>query len=415
MKNNEENKINYFSKIGKKLNIKYGNVFVEHYKNNKKLKDKYYRQELDNLNNSFFEDKNVKKPINPHKYYQLHLDKIKRLKTSNFVYDKPRDLVYEPNYNAVKKKIITGPKWNTMTGRAKKKKLSLNNSSIIIYPKKLLKIKIKNSKQKKEIKEIRKTQLTPLRKNYSSSNMFQNLKKIAKKLNLINLNLKNKENNNKSCRIFEKKNKIKKIKTPKKEEKIKNLFPQFYTPRTYLLNETDITNRYLKNVFLLNTSTSNTSINNKINNLKSIKTDTKIFKNKNIGLNHEQLKAINDFKKNKFIKEKIKKLKIKKVLNKKYNLLLVDNKNENELWNKKIKFEGCKTGGIRLIKKSFNYYIDNPKNKDNNNKNINNNSFLLSYKKFKKNNIFYNFNINDLNEYSFQRFDKITLKTNNCN
>ena len=49
MKNNEENKINYFSKIGKKLNIKYGNVFVEHYKNNKKLKDKYYRQELDNL------------------------------------------------------------------------------------------------------------------------------------------------------------------------------------------------------------------------------------------------------------------------------------------------------------------------------------------------------------------------------
>lgn len=450
MKNNEENKINYFSKIGKKLNIKYGNVFVEHYKNNKKLKDKYYRQELDNLlldekernnkinkntppiillkkraelmlenednlNNSFFEDKNVKKPINPHKYYQLHLDKIKRLKTSNFVYDKPRDLVYEPNYNAVKKKIITGPKWNTMTGRAKKKKLSLNNSSIIIYPKKLLKIKIKNLKQKKEIKEIRKTQLTPLRKNYSSSNMFQNLKKIAKKLNLINLNLKNKENNNKSCRIFEKKNKIKKIKTPKKEEKIKNLFPQFYTPRTYLLNETDITNRYLKNVFLLNTSTSNTSINNKINNLKSIKTDTKIFKNKNIGLNHEQLKAINDFKKNKFIKEKIKKLKIKKVLNKKYNLLLVDNKNENEPCDKKIKFEGSKTGGIRLIKKSFNYYIDNPKNKDNNNKNINNNSFLLSYQKFKKNNIFYNFNINDLNEYSFQRFDKITLKTNNCN
>ena len=83
-----------------------------------------------------------------------------------------------------------------MTGRAKKKKLSLNNSSIIIYPKKLLKIKIKNSKQKKEIKEIRKTQLTPLRKNYSSNNMFQNLKIIAKKLNLINLNLKNKKNKN---------------------------------------------------------------------------------------------------------------------------------------------------------------------------------------------------------------------------
>ena len=102
-------------------------------------------------------------------------------------------------------------------------------------------------------------------------------------------------------------------------------------------------------------------------------------------------------------------------MNKKYNLLLVDNKNENEPCNKKIKFEGSKTGGIRLIKKSFNYYIDNPKNKDNNNKNINNNSFLLSYQKFKKNNIFYNFNINDLNEYSFQRFDKITLKTNNCN
>ena len=30
----------------------------------------------DNKNNSFFEDKNIKTPINPHKYYQLHLDKI---------------------------------------------------------------------------------------------------------------------------------------------------------------------------------------------------------------------------------------------------------------------------------------------------------------------------------------------------
>ena len=48
MKNNEENKINYFSKIGKKLNIKYGNVYIK-YKDKKKLLHNYYRQQLDNF------------------------------------------------------------------------------------------------------------------------------------------------------------------------------------------------------------------------------------------------------------------------------------------------------------------------------------------------------------------------------
>ena len=47
MKNNDEG--NYFSKIGKKLKIKYGQVFIKYKQNNKKLFRSYLRQKLDNF------------------------------------------------------------------------------------------------------------------------------------------------------------------------------------------------------------------------------------------------------------------------------------------------------------------------------------------------------------------------------
>ena len=190
-----------------------------------------------------------------------------------------------------------------------------------------------------------------------------------------------------------------------------NLFPELDTSKTYLLNETDIKNRYLKNVFFINTSI------NKINKNKSLITDTKIFRKKNqIGLNYEQLKIINAFKDSKKdIKEKIKKIKVKKILNKKYKLLLIDDKKENK--NKKIEINNNDESGIKFIKKSFNYFINKSKLKKNinNDESKNNNkSFYLNHPliKYRK---FYKYNADDINEYNFSKFDNVTLKANNCN
>ena len=431
MKNDEET--NYFSKIGKKLNIKYGNVYIE-YKDKKKLLHNYYRQQLDNFlldeeersknrnifdnlllkkrNKLMLEDEDSssdsynpdkkKKSINIYKYHQLHLEKIKRLKTSHFFDEKPRELVYEPNFDSIKKKVITGPKWNTMTGRKKEKKLILNNTFNICSK------KLKSLKRKQQ-EELKKLKIVPLKKNYSAINITQNLQKIAKKLNFNHNHLIPKEKN-KFCEKFEKSQEIKKT-TPKTEKISMNLFPELDTSKTYLLNETDIKNRYLKNVFFINTSI------NKINKNKSLVTDTKIFRKKNqIGLNYEQLKIINAFKDSrKDIKEKIKKLKVKKILNKKYKLLLIDEKKENK---KKIEINNNDKYGIRLIKKSFNYFINKSRLKKNNlneddSKN-NNKSFIINHPLIKYRE-YYKYNADDINEYSFSKFDNITLKALNCN
>lgn len=423
MKNEE---ISYFSDIGKKLNIKYGNVIIE-YKKDPKLIRTFLRQQLENclfygedknktrLNRNIFDsfmkkksklnlendksyesyldDEDKKKPINKYKYHQLHLEKIKRLKTSNFYDEKPRELIYEPNFDSIKRKIITGPKWNTLTGRKKQKNLIVNNSFNACSQK----LNVLKKKQKEVFKKLK---IIPLKKNYSALNITQNLNKIAQKMNLTNKQIK--------CEKFEKYNELKKS-TPKQEKTLMNSFPKLYTPRTYILHETDIKNKYLKNIFLINTTS------NKTAQRKPIKTYTKIYRKKQIGLNHEQIKLINALKNEKLnIKEKIKKLKIKKAIKKKYKLILTDNKKENK--DTKYEFKGNKTG-IRLIKKSFNYFINKKELKKNNEteSKISNKSFYLSHPLLKKNNEFYKFNIDDVDEYSFSKFDKITFKANNCN
>ena len=80
-------------------------------------------------------------------------------------------------------------------------------------------------------------------------------------------------------------------------KKLNSSFPEFRTSEKILLQENDINNKNLQNIFNLETSINNIS---KINKRKSLKTDTKIFRNKNkIGLNYEQIKMINSFKFNK--------------------------------------------------------------------------------------------------------------------
>jgi hypothetical protein len=59
-------------------------------------------------------------------------------------------LTYDPNYNLVKQKIITGPKWVSMTGRKSGNKLFPNNS--FSYPKNLIIPKIQKKRKNKKAK-----------------------------------------------------------------------------------------------------------------------------------------------------------------------------------------------------------------------------------------------------------------------
>lgn len=411
MKNNEENC--YFSKIGKKLNIKYGNVFIKYKKKNKKLFNKFLRQKLDDYlleeneknknadifellnrkrakimadedddNDSFYEEYKKDHINTSYKYHQLHLEKIERLKTSHFLEEKKNSSAYEPNYNIIKKRIITGPKWISMTGRESQKKIILDNS--FSSPKQL-----KTPKpQKKE--KIKKQTIKTLPKNHSSNNMTQKLKKFAKKLNLDKIQTKIPFKN----KLI--KSKIKKT-TPKNEVQVLNVFPQLYTTRTYHLKENDIKDKYLKNVFLI------TSPKRNLEKKNSGKSYTKIFRNHEIGLNNEQIKAINDFRnynKNNNIKGKIKKLKIQNILNKKYNLSLINIKN-----NFKFKNYGLDEDitGISTTEKSFNYKINKSLLEKNNKEIIRNNykSLFLDYHKFKKIHEFYQYDIRKIKENSF--------------
>ena len=411
MKNNEENC--YFSKIGKKLNIKYGNVFIKYKKKNKKLFNKFLRQKLDDYlleeneknknadifellnrkrakimadedddNDSFYEEYKKDHINTSYKYHQLHLEKIERLKTSHFLEEKKNSSAYEPNYNIIKKRIITGPKWISMTGRESQKKIILDNSFSLSK-------QLKTSKpQKKE--KIKKQTIKTLPKNHSSNNMTQKLKKFAKKLNLDKIQTKIPFKN----KLI--KSKIKKT-TPKNEVQVLNVFPQLYTTRTYHLKENDIKDKYLKNVFLI------TSPKRNLEKKNSGKSYTKIFRNHEIGLNNEQIKAINDFRnynKNNNIKGKIKKLKIQNILNKKYNLSLINIKN-----NFKFKNYGLDEDitGISTTEKSFNYKINKSLLEKNNKEIIRNNykSLFLDYHKFKKIHEFYQYDIRKIKENSF--------------
>ena len=418
MKYNEK-KIDYFSNIGKRLNIKYGNVFVEYNKSkNINLLRDYYRQKLDELlldedeknkkENSFdifkkktplilpeedlnFLDENEKKPYNNYKYYQLHMEKIKRLKNSPSSNEKPRELVYEPNIDSVKRKIISGPKWETMTGRSHETRLNQSYN----FSDRKLKLKtekniVKNNEYKKKIK------LTPLRKNHSSINIF------SKNINIIPLsNINNSYLTEKNCQKKEKTEKIQKKKI-KKENIIMNLFPRLYSSKTFRLQETDITNKYLKNIFLIKTSQNQSKSPNKLK-----RSDTKIFRNHQIGLNLEQLKILNNFK-NKTNKNKTIKLKkFFKLKNKK--MIIIDDKKNNITNEKNLKLNDSYDS--THIKKSYNSYIN--KSLLEKNKKSLNRSFSLFNLKIKKMNEFYKFNLDEIDQYNLSKIDGVTYKKNN--
>ena len=419
MKNNE--KRCYISNIGKKLNILYGNVFIKHKQKNKKLFLKYLREKLDDFlldekeknknkdifnilirkrakimsdqddeNDSLF-DENQKYHISTsYKYHQLHLEKIERLKTSHFSKEKPICLSYNPNYKLVKKSIITGPKWESLTGRKPEKKLILDNCFSSSNNLKISKLR------KKE--KIKKPNFKTLTKNFSYNNMTQNIKKLAK--NLIISKSPNKELNKPLKKIITHSKSKSKKSTPRKQVQVMSVFPKLYTPKTYYLKETDIKDKNLKNIFFIKTSPQN-----RIGKKNLVKSNTKIFRNHVIGLNNEQIKAINEFRNhNNNIKTKIKKLNTKKILHKKNNLSLNDIKND---FNSKIL--RCKENitGTSTSEKSFNYLINKSILEKSNKEIIRNNyrSLFLDFYKFKKKREFYKYDADKLYDYSFSKFD----------
>ena len=410
MKNDEENY--FFSKLGKKSKMLFGSIYLDYKKHNKSSISNHYRQQLDKLfleedrnlnlnifdsppiktnksmletNNSiasFFYEERKKSTINNYKYHQIHLEKLKKLKESGLFNQKQRQVIYEPNYDYIKTKIISGPKWDKITGRKKEKKLILNKSFNVL----LEKIKFRQQKKKKYLKKLK---IIKLKKSRSSINFTPKLQKLKEKIKL--------------CPKFEKEKnkKIKKI-TIKKTKKLISLFPELETSKIYMLQETDINNKNFQKIFNLETSINNVS------KRKPLKTDIKIFKHHQIGLNYEQLKMINSFRCNKNnLKEKIKKLKLNNESGEKNKLIKTEDKKE-DIDKKKASNNSEST----LIKKSFNYFIDKSKlKKENNEENkYNNKSFYPSYPPNLKKHEFYKFNIDDLTEYSFPKFDNITLK-----
>ena len=282
-----------------------------------------------------------------------------------------------------------------MTGRKKEKELILNKS----FKDFLEKIKLKHEKKKKYLKKLKKIKL---KKNSSSINFAPKLKKLQEKIKL--------------CTKFEREKNKKTEKTPIKiVRKLNSSFPEFRTSEKILLQENDISNKNLQNIFNLETSINNIS---KINKRKSLKTYIKIFRNKNkIGLNYEQIKMINSFisNKNNFKEKKNKpKIKLKNISNEKNKLIKIENIKEDTS-NKK----DANNTEINLIKRSFNYFINKSKikklNNDDNSKTNNYKSFYLNCPRIIKNQEFYKLNFDELNVYSFPKFDNVTFKSINSN
>ena len=194
--------------------------------------------------------------------------------------------------------------------------------------------------------------------------------------------------------------------SPKKEIEVKSVFPQLYTPQTIYLKENDIKDKNLKHIFLINTSPKNNIAHKKL-----VKSYTKIFRNNVVGLNNEQIKAINEFRnlKNNNLKAQLKKLKTKKTLNKKYNLSL--NNIKNDFCCKKLRGENSITG-ISNSEKSFNYLINKSLIDKNNKEIIRNNyrSLFIDFYKFKKNREFYKYDADKIYDYSFSKLDNKTFR-----
>ena len=438
----------FFSSIGKKLNNAYGlrKYFIEKtekksFKKNdflKRIEKNFDEKEEDNdslLNKDIFDISynNVKSKNNSERHninningslslseenneynhkYKYHINHLKKLKMLNKEEQNKNNkmgqaIMYEPNIDTIKKRIIIGPCWKYMTGRKEKPKIDkynlilnsntkANNTTFCHH---LLNsyIKEKNIKKNKVVQRYNNPILS------ARTNTTNIIKKETSKNSFIDN--KTKKSNNISSENIDKR----KI---KKDKIMLNLDFSLLLSKIYRIdNEKKTNDKFIKRYILPFSK----SINNKKKFHKIYKIQkVKKYKNNFSGLNSEEINIINDYIKNKKLESLRKEEKMKRMLIKKKDKKISIN------LSKHVNLQSYINNSYEnnYNKKSFNSYINQALlNYQNNNMNIK--SYMVKNKSFhnlfKKNKEFYYFDYDQINKYNYQKFDNITYKTINNN
>ena len=349
---------------------------------------------------------------NKYKSNKIHLEKLKKFREEKLL-EKERkhyEQIYEPNIDYIKKRIIIGPKWENITGRKDNK--TTNNSLNI---EKHLKDENTNLINKNnEFLDEEKTNYD-LNKTTLKDKKRKNINLFKRKLLHSSKNIFNKKDIQKAFKFSFYNNTKRKFFSPKKEKKLTpknksmiNLNTKLLISKLYILDKIKVDDTKIAKYISPSTKTfeGKKSFN--------IKNGIKIFKSKNIGLNLEELKFINEIKNYK---------KIKLFNNKELNKKIKSDKKSNII--KKIKYVRNKDNKIinndnydlkenLWNKKSHNYYIIKSFLKPKVNKKFeylnkkDSNSFSNKINKFNK---FYDFDCDKIDIYNFNKFDNITYKT----
>ena len=447
----------FFSNIGKKfknskgIKLKPKKIYFKNYFETSEYNDNFDLEMLLEKNNIFdnYSKKNkskekqknnnkslIEKVNNKYKYHYLHIKKLKELKKlKSLKNNKISKQIYEPNIDYIKKRIILGPKWEFMTGRQKESNLNynqenysnskreeiiINNSCFHKTNKFIMDIDNNNNLNKtfRENISLNNKKIFNYKRNYSSkpTNIKINLKRkikneVLNSSDIIDINnCKNKET---------KRNKSSNTLSPKSKKKIimRNISLINYTnlplPKVHNLDNMIIKDKYLKILMLPFSLIPYKKKNNK----KIFKIRTKMLKNKFMGLNSEQLKIIRDCQKDKKLNSMKKITKFSKI-NIKDKILSInqkEKKSQSFVNDKKKMKTYYNINGENMIKKSFNYFINKSLLNYKDNKIKNDNNFddyeNKSFNYILKNNEFFNFNIDKINNYSFNKFDNVTYKT----
>ena len=351
-----------------------------------------------NINNSY-------SLINRYKNNKIHLEKLKKFKEEKLFKKEKNycDQIYEPNIDFIKKRIIIGPKWETLSGR--KEYQIINNSNVKPNDTSLNIQKIESfDEEKNNFNLTKKTSREEKNINSPNTKLLNTSKSLLNKKEIKNVFKSSFFKINKRKLFSSKKEK----KTSQKNKSMLNLNTKLFIPKLYILDNIKFANTKIGKY--ISPPSKPIEPKKKIN----LKNEIKIFKNKNIGLNPEELKFINEIKNHKKLKLLNYKSKSKVIkIEKKHNTIKKVKSPENEK-NKIMINNYYDLKDNFLQKKSYNYYIIKSilKSKDNNkyeymNKK-NSNSFSHKLNIF---NEFYDFDCDKISIYNFNKFDNVTYKT----
>lgn len=368
------------------------------------------RNNVNNINDSLSLSEENNEYNHKYKYHIIHLKKLKKLneEEQNKNNKKGQAIMYEPNIDTIKKRIIIGPYWKYMTGRKEKPKIdnynlilnsnSKDNNTIFCHHLLNSYIKEKNINKNKVVQRYNNPILSA---RTNSSNI---LKKETSKNSFI-------ENKTKKSNNILSENKDKR--KIKKDKTMLNLDFSLLLSKIYRIdNEKKTNDKFIKRYILPFSKTLNNKKNlHKIYKIQKLKN----YKNNFSGLNSEEISIINDYIKNKKLESLRKEEKMKRMIIK---------KNDKKMPINLSKHVNLQTYMINSYKdnynkKSFNSYINQALlNYQNNNMNIIK-SYMVKNESFynflKKNKEFYYFDFDQINKYNYQKFDNITYKTINNN